>query len=65
MKSQFKYILRCTLCGREYVPDPFRLCCDEEHEPSLLRAIYSNKKLEVKKSLSGLFGSISNLPKYQ
>ncbi len=62
MKSQFKYILRCTLCGREYVPDPFRLCCDEEHEPSLLRAIYSNKKLEVKKSLSGLFRFINWLP---
>ena len=59
---QFKYILRCTLCGKEYAPDPFRLSCDEKHEPSLLRAVYGNKKLEVKDSLPSLFRFIDWLP---
>lgn len=62
MKSQLKHILRCTLCGKEYEPDPFRLSCDEEHEPSLLRAIYPNEKLEVKQNLPGLFRFIDWLP---
>ncbi|NEP63124.1 MAG: cysteate synthase [Symploca sp. SIO2G7] len=62
MVSQQKYSLRCTLCGREYAPDPFRLHCDEKHEPSLLRAVYSNKKLEVKESLPGVFRYIDWLP---
>ncbi|NEP11774.1 MAG: cysteate synthase [Symploca sp. SIO2C1] len=62
MMSQPKHILRCTLCGREYAPDPFRLKCDEEHEPSLLRAVYSNKKLEVKQTLPGVFRFIDWLP---
>ncbi|MDJ0737256.1 MAG: cysteate synthase [Nostocaceae cyanobacterium] len=62
MNPQLKYILRCTLCGREYTPDPFRLYCDEEHEPSLLRAVYSHKKLEIKENLPGLFRFIDWLP---
>ncbi|NES81632.1 MAG: cysteate synthase [Moorea sp. SIO2B7] len=62
MKSQTKYRLRCSLCGKEYTPDPYRLCCDEEHEPSLLRAVYSNKKLEVKETLPGLFRFMDWLP---
>ncbi|NJR59184.1 MAG: cysteate synthase [Cyanobacteria bacterium CRU_2_1] len=57
-----KYVLRCTLCGAEYAPDPFRLQCDEDHEPSLLRAIYPTKRLEVKKNLPGLFQFIDWLP---
>ncbi|NEN99700.1 MAG: cysteate synthase, partial [Moorea sp. SIO3I7] len=62
MKSKLKYILRCTLCGKEYEPDPFRLCCDDKHEPSLLRAVYANEKLEVKENLPGLFRYIDWLP---
>ncbi len=62
MKSQLKHILRCTLCGKEHPPDPFRLSCDQEHEPSLLRAVYSNKKLEVKQNLPGLFRYMDWLP---
>lgn len=48
MKNKLKYHLYCTLCGKKYAPDPYRLHCDQEYESSLLRAIYSNKKLEVK-----------------
>lgn len=62
MTSQPKHILRCTLCGKEYAPDPFRLSCDEEHEPSLLRAVYSKKNLEVKETLPGVFRFIDWLP---
>jgi len=62
MASQLKYILRCNLCGKEYAPDPFRLSCDEEHEPSLLRAVYTNNKLEVKETLPGVFRFIDWLP---
>ncbi len=57
-----KYTLRCTLCGVEYKPDPFRLTCDKNHAPSLLRTVYSNKKLEIKEELAGLFRYINWLP---
>lgn len=62
MKSQLKYSLSCTFCGKEHAPDPYRLNCGEEHEPSLLRAVYSNKKLEVKENLPGLFRFLDWLP---
>lgn len=62
MKYSFKYTLHCTLCGKEYAPNPYRLSCDEEHKPSLLRTIYRNKKLEVKENLSGLYRFIDWLP---
>jgi cysteate synthase len=57
-----KYSLRCVLCGAEYEPDPFRLQCDTNHEPSLLRAIYTTQQLEIKTSLPGLFQFIDWLP---
>lgn len=59
---QLKYQLRCTLCGKEYIPNPYRLNCGEKHEPSLLRAVYCNKKLEVKENLPGLYKYIDWLP---
>ena len=62
MKFHPKHILHCTLCGKEYAPDPFRLSCDEAHEPSLLRAVYPHQKLEVKENLPGLFRYIDWLP---
>lgn len=57
-----KYTLRCTLCGADYQPDPFRLHCDINHEPSLLRAIYRDKQLDVKPHLPGLFQFSDWLP---
>jgi cysteate synthase len=50
------------LCGAEYDPDPFRLYCDADHEPALLRAVYRSKKLEVKEQLPGLFRYMDWLP---
>ncbi|HEY9640004.1 MAG TPA: cysteate synthase [Coleofasciculaceae cyanobacterium] len=60
--SLSKYTLRCSLCGAEYEADPFRLHCDMDHQPALLRAIYRNKRLEVQKHLPGLFQFMDWLP---
>ena len=61
-KQKYKYILRCIACGEEYEPDPFRLYCDNNHKPSLLRSIYTQKKLEINNNYSGLFQYINWLP---
>ncbi|MGF1603707.1 MAG: cysteate synthase [Thermosynechococcaceae cyanobacterium] len=57
-----KYIFRCLHCGATYPPDPFRLHCDRNHAPSLLRAVYASKQLTVKPDLPGLFRFIDWLP---
>lgn len=57
-----KYILKCLLCGKEYEDDHFRLECDEDHEPSLLRAMYNNSKFEVKEDMPGMFKFEDFLP---
>lgn len=62
MKTRPKYTLFCTLCGAEYEPAPFRLSCDENHGPALLRAIYGKKKLEVREDLPGIFRFLDWLP---
>ena len=60
--SQPKYLLRCLSCGAMYQPDPFRLHCDADHEPALLRAEHRSKQLNVKPELPGLFQFIDWLP---
>ena len=50
-----KSILHCISCGAEYNSDPFRLTCDADHSPSLLRSVYRAEQLEVKPHLPGLF----------
>jgi cysteate synthase len=57
-----KYVLRCVLCGKEYDDDSFRLRCDEDHEPSLLRTEYSKKDLSLKEDLPGMFKFSDYLP---
>jgi cysteate synthase len=57
-----KYILRCTHCGAEYSPDPFRLACSVQHKPSLLRTVYTQKTLDLQKDLPGLFQFSNWLP---
>ncbi|MDX2213108.1 MAG: cysteate synthase [Oculatellaceae cyanobacterium bins.114] len=57
-----KYVLRCVLCGAEYLPDPFRLTCSAEHRPSLLQSVYANHTLEIHRDLPGLFQFIDWLP---
>jgi cysteate synthase len=57
-----KYLLRCVCCGREYTDDSFRLSCDEDHEPALLRTSYSKKSLVLKSDLPGMFKFSDYLP---
>jgi cysteate synthase len=57
-----KSILRCISCGAEYDADPFRLTCDADHPPSLLRSVYRAKHLEVKPHLPGLFQYMDWIP---
>ena len=56
------HILRCIHCGAKYSIDPFRLHCESEHEPALLRTEYKAKTLEVKPHLPGLFRYVDWLP---
>ena len=62
MTTHAKYTLCCTLCEAKYEPDPFRLSCDQDHGPALLRAIYDKKKIEVKEELPGIFRFLDRLP---
>lgn len=57
-----KFTLRCIACGAEYASDPFRLTCDADHPPSLLRSTYHAKQIEVKPYLPGLFRYIDWMP---
>jgi cysteate synthase len=57
-----KYVLRCLECGREYEDDHFRLGCDNNHSPSLLRTVYTNKRLTVYDDMPGMFKFIDFLP---
>ncbi len=57
-----KYILKCTACGAEYEDDKFRLRCDRDHPPALLRSIYSNKVLNPRDDEPGMFRYADFLP---
>jgi cysteate synthase len=56
------YVLRCTHCNAEYLTDSFRLQCDGQHEPALLRAEYQAKTLAVRSHLPGVFRYVDWLP---
>jgi cysteate synthase len=57
-----KYNLKCLSCGREYEDDHFRMQCDAQHEPSLLRAVYKDKKLSLHGDKPGMFKFYDFLP---
>jgi cysteate synthase len=57
-----KSILRCASCGSEYASDPFRLTCDADHPPALLRSVYQAEQIEVQTQYPGLFQYIDWLP---
>jgi cysteate synthase len=57
-----KYVLKCVECGKEYVDDSFRLRCDEDHGPALLRTSYRSKEFTVKDELPGMFKFTDYLP---
>ncbi len=50
-----KYFLKCTECGAEYDDDKFRLSCDGDHGPALLRSVYTEKKLTIHDDKPGMF----------
>jgi len=56
-----RYRLNCLECGTEYSDDGFRLNCDNEHKPSLLRAIYPNS-FKVHSENPGMFKYYDFLP---
>jgi cysteate synthase len=56
------YLLRCTRCGAEHPPDPFRLTCSAQHAPALLRSVYTAKRLVPNPHLPGLFQFSQWLP---
>lgn len=57
-----KYNLECLYCGELYEDDSFRLTCDNDHAPSLLRAVYANKKLTIHENQTGMFKFMDFLP---
>lgn len=57
-----KYSLECLHCGARYEDDSFRLKCDNDHKPSLLRTVYANKKLTVHENKIGMFKFMDFLP---
>ena len=57
-----KYILKCTECDAEYEDDNFRLRCDNDHGPALLRSIYNEKGLNLRDDNPGMFRYADFLP---
>lgn len=57
-----RYYLKCTECGAEYEDDRFRLRCDQDHGPALLRSMYRNKKFAPRKNNPGMFKFADYLP---
>jgi cysteate synthase len=64
MKAEAHYRLSCPLCGAlfEDSPDTFLLSCPEPHQPSLLRAVYREKRLVVHPEHGGVFRFWTWLP---
>ena len=57
-----KYFLKCTECGAEYEDDNFRLRCDNDHGPALLRSVYNDKVLNIHHHNPGMFRYSDYLP---
>ncbi|MFW6138172.1 MAG: cysteate synthase [Spirochaetota bacterium] len=57
-----KYVLKCLECGTEYQDDYLRLKCDAHHSPSLLRSIYSKKRIDLDWNKPGMFRFYDFLP---
>ena len=56
------HLLKCIFCEKEFEDDHFRLDCDEDHEPSLLRTVYRNGKFKIKNDRPGMFKFENYLP---
>jgi cysteate synthase len=56
------YGLRCTACGAEYPGDPFRLGCEGDHGPALLRTTFARRQLSTQDERPGVFRFATWLP---
>lgn len=50
-----KYSLKSLCCGSEYPDKDWELQCPESHQPSLIRAQYQNKSIELHPENPGLY----------
>jgi cysteate synthase len=57
-----QYQLESLCCGRQFSDQEWILQCPDAHSPSLLRAIYDKKQLELHTEYSGLFQFSDWLP---
>jgi len=57
-----KYYLKCTECGAEYDDDRFRLKCDGNHSPALLRSVYWKNGFSIHHDKPGMFKFSDFLP---
>ncbi len=58
MSTEFKptsYRLKCLECSKVFQSDDHILSCDENHNPSFLRADYKQKKLSLNGHADGMF----------
>jgi cysteate synthase len=56
------HFLKCLYCGKQFEDDYFRLDCDENHQPSLLRTVYNNEGFKVDADMPGMFKFNNYLP---
>lgn len=57
-----KYHLKSLCCGTEYPDTAWELQCPSAHQPSLIRAIYDKKQIELHPEYSGLYRYADWLP---
>jgi len=50
-----QYHLKSLCCGTEFPDRNWELQCPHSHQPSLIRAVYENKKLDLHREYSGLY----------
>jgi cysteate synthase len=58
------YRLYCLACGRQFADTErgFLLACDREHDPALLRADYTARRLDIDQEQAGIFRYARWLP---
>lgn len=56
------YHLKSLCCGTEFPDQNWELQCPHPHQPSLIRAIYKNKQIELRTDYDGLYRFADWLP---
>jgi cysteate synthase len=60
--TQTKYHLKSLCCGTDFPDKNWELQCPQPHQPSLIRAIYNNKRIELHDEYPGLYRFADWLP---